>query len=199
MRRHGRRRRHLQRPHRRRLFSAEVILGNFGVAHFAPLVASAVVATMVSHIAVGNDPAFLVPPGLSLSDGRELLLYAVLGLGAALVAVGFMKALHKAEDLFDGMPVWFPFRTALGGLGIGLVGLFAPHSLGNGYAGIAAAMNGEIVMGTLALLLVVKVLATSITLGSGNSGGIFAPSLFLGVMFGGLMGTLFHSWFPDWT
>ena len=180
-------------------FSAEVILGDFGVAQFAPLVASAVVATLVSHISVGNDPAFLVPEGLTLTDGRELLLYALLGLMASLVAVGFMKALHKAEDFFDSAPVWGPFRTAIGGLGIGLVGLAAPHTLGNGYAGIEAAMRGELLFGGLGILLLVKIIATSITLGSGNSGGIFAPSLFMGVMFGGLMGTVFHSWFPTWT
>ena len=180
-------------------FSAEVILGDFGVTHFAPLVASAVVATLVSHLSVGNDPAFLVPDGLTLIDGRELLLYAVLGLLASLVAVGFMKVLHKAEDLFEDLPVPGPARTALGGLGIGLIGIFVPHTLGNGYGAITSAMNGELVIGTLAILLVVKVFATSVTLGSGNSGGIFAPSLFLGVMFGGLFGAVCHSWFPGWT
>ncbi len=181
-------------------FSAEIILGDFGVAQFAPLVASAVVATLVSQIAEGgNDPAFHIPEGLTLTDGRELLLYALLGFGAALVAVGFMKVLHKAEDLFDGLPVWSPFRAAMGGLGIALIGLAAPHTLGNGYAAITAAMNGELLLGTLGMMLLIKVFATSITLGSGNSGGIFAPSLFLGVMFGGVMGNLFHGWFPDWT
>lgn len=181
-------------------FSAEVILGDFGVTQFAPLVASAVVATLVSQIAEGgNDPAFHIPEGLTLTDGRELLLYALLGFGAAIVAVGFMKVLHKAEDFFDGVPVWSPFRTALGGLGIGLIGLAAPQTLGNGYAAITAAMHGELVLGALGLLLLVKIIATSVTLGSGNSGGIFAPSLFLGVMFGGLLGNLFHGWFPAWT
>ena len=181
-------------------FSAEVILGDFGLANFAPLVASAVVATLVSHISAGgNDPAFAVPPELGLSDGRELILYALLGLGAALVAVGFMKLLHKAEDFFDGIPLWPPLLTAIGGLGFGLIGIFAPEVLGNGYASITAALHGELVLRTLALLLVMKILATSITLGSGNSGGIFAPSLFMGVMYGGLLGTLFHRWFPAWT
>jgi len=180
-------------------FSAEVILGDFGAALFAPLVASAVTATLVSHIAAGADPAFLVPAGLTLVDGRELLLYALLGLAASLVAVAFMKVLHWAEDLFDRLPLWGPLRITLGGLGIGLVGLLAPHTLGNGYEGIAMAMDGELLLGGMALLLVLKILATSLTLGSGNSGGIFAPSLFMGVMFGGVCGHFFHAWFPGWT
>ena len=181
-------------------FSAEVILGDFGVGQFAPLVASAVVATLVSQItAGGNDPAFHLPENLTLNDGRELILYALLGLAAALVAVGFMKALHWAEDFFDGLPIWPPLRVTLGGLGVGLVGMVAPEVLGNGYGSITAVMHGELLLGTMGLLLLVKVLATSTTLGSGNSGGIFAPSLFMGVMMGGFLGRIFHAWFPAWT
>jgi len=180
-------------------FSAEVILGDFGVAYFAPLVISAVVATLVSHIYIGNDPAFIIPEGLTLTDGRELFLYAILGLLAALVGQAFMRALHKAEDLAEALPAWPPLKTALGGLLIGVVGIWAPRTLGNGYEAIEAAMKGEMIFGALAILLIVKIVATSITLGSGNSGGIFAPSLFMGVMMGGLLGNLFNSWFPDWT
>jgi CIC family chloride channel protein len=180
-------------------FSAEVILADFGVGYFAPLVISAVVATVVSHRYIGDDPAFLVPEGLTLTDGRELLLYALLGLLAAFVAQAFMKSLHRMEDVADRLPVWTPLKTALGGLSIGLVGLMAPRSLGNGYEAIEAAMNGEVILASLALLVLAKILATSLTLGSGNSGGIFAPSLFMGVMFGGLFGQFFHGLFPDWT
>lgn len=181
-------------------FSAEVILGDFGLGNFAPVVASAVVATLVSQLhAGGNDPVFAVPVEAGLTDGRELLLYAALGLGAALVAVLFMKVLHKAEDLFDALPLWPPLRTTLGGLGFGLIGLATPEVLGNGYASITAALNGELVLRSLLILLAMKILATSITLGTGNSGGIFAPSLFMGVMYGGALGHLFHGWFPAWT
>jgi chloride channel protein, CIC family len=180
-------------------FSAEVILGNFGVAYFAPLVMSAVIATMVSHAYIGNDPAFIVPEGMTLIDGREIFLYIILGILAGLVGQAFMRALHKAEDLAESFPAWPPLKTALGGLMIGIVGIWAPRSLGNGYEAIEAAMNGEVLLGALAVLLIIKIVATSITLGSGNSGGIFAPSLFMGVMLGGLFGRFFHAWFPDWT
>ncbi len=180
-------------------FSAEVILGDFGVAYFAPLVISAVIATLVSHAYIGNDPAFIIPEGLTLTDGREIILYVLLGLLAAFVGQAFMRALHKAEDLAESVKAWPPLKTAAGGLLIGVVGLWAPRSLGNGYEAIEAAMKGEVIFGALAVLLIVKIVATSITLGSGNSGGIFAPSLFMGVMFGGLLGRFFNIWFPDWT
>ncbi|MBC8366797.1 chloride channel protein [bacterium] len=180
-------------------FSAEVILGNFSVGYFAPLVISAVIATLVSHAYIGNDPAFIIPEGLTLTDGREILLYVFLGLLAAFVGQAFMRTLHKAEDIAESFPAWPPLKTALGGLMIGIVGIWAPRTLGNGYEAIEAAMNGEVLLGTLAVLLIVKIVATSITLGSGNSGGIFAPSLFMGVMMGGLLGRYFNIWFPDWT
>jgi len=180
-------------------FSAEVILGDFGVAYFAPLVMSAVVATLVSHAYIGNDPAFTIPPGLALANWREVILYAALGVVAALVGQAFIHTLNKAEDLADDSKIWPPLVTTLGGVLIGVIGAFVPHALGNGYSAIEAAMEGKLVLGTLALFLVVKILATSVSLGSGNSGGIFAPSLFMGASSGAILGHFFHAWFPGWT
>ena len=123
----------------------------------------------------------------------------VLGILAALVGVGFIRMLYWSEDLFE---TWkFPeyLKPALGGLGVGALGLFAPEVFGVGYESIERVMHNEVVLSTLVILVVVKILATSLTLGSGGSGGVFAPSLFMGAMLGGAFGSVVHRWFEDIT
>jgi chloride channel protein, CIC family len=123
----------------------------------------------------------------------------VLGLLAGLVAVGFMRALYGTEDLFARVPAPEWLRPALGGLCVGALACAVPNVLGVGYGTVDLALEGR--LGALALggFLVAKVLATSLTIGSGGSGGVFAPSLFLGAMLGGLVGTAVHGWFPETT
>ncbi len=168
------------------LFAVEVILGEFGVAQFSPIVISSVMATVVSRHYRGGCPAFVVPE-YEMNSAWELLVYLLLGVVAAFVALGFTRLLYWAEDLFDALPIK-PWLTAtLGGLAVGGVGIFSPHVLGVGYEAMAQALRGELVLGVLAMLLAVKVLATGLTIGSGGSGGVFAPSLFRWSMFGGAL------------
>ena len=180
------------------MFALEIILGDFGLATFSPIVICSVVATAVSRHFLGNTTAFIVPP-YRLVSAWELPLYAVLGLFCALVAVAFTKSLYRMEDLFDGFKFPEYLKAVLGGLILGLMALVFPHILGVGYPGIDLALMGKLTWWFMLLLIVFKILATSITIGSGGSGGIFAPSLFVGAMAGGFFGSAVHAVFPDIT
>jgi CIC family chloride channel protein len=171
-------------------FAAEVILGEFGVGAFSAIVVSSVSATVVARSLLGDVPAFVIPQ-YSIVHPAEMLTYAVLGLLAGVAAVAFVRVLHACEDGFErlrGVPE--PVKPLLGGLAIGAIGLAMPEVMGVGYDTITDVLRGEVVWTVLVALLVVKLLATSLTLGSGGSGGVFAPSLFMGAALGGGVGHL---------
>ena len=181
------------------LFSLEIILGDFGVRRFTPIVVSSVIATAVSHHFLGNAPAFAIPVAYEMVSPFELLSYSVLGIAAALVALLFIWMIYRAEDLFEALRIPPVLKAALGGLLIGLIGLKIPHVFGVGYETIEEALNENFHWTFLLLLIGAKLLATSLTLGSGGSGGIFAPSLLIGAVLGGGMGHAFHGLFPNLT
>ena len=180
------------------MFALEVVLGDFGLATFSPIVISSVVATVVSRAYLGDTPAFIVP-AYELVSAWEMPMYLVLGLFCAAVGVLFTKTLYRVEDLFDN--VRFPeyFKAVMGGMLLGALGLFFPQVLGVGYGAMDMVLMQQISLWLMLVLVVVKVFATSITIGSGGSGGIFAPSLFLGAMAGGFFGTVVHTLFPTIT
>lgn len=170
------------------MFAGEVILGQFGVVSFSAIVISSVVATVVSRHFIGDFPAFIVP-AFQLHESYELFFYAVLGLLAGLVGCLFIWGLDRLRRFFERSPIPAYLRPALGGLLVGALGIAVPQVLGVGYGAINAAMHTSVPWLLMLLLLGGKLLATSLTLGTGGSGGIFAPSLFLGAMLGGLIGT----------
>jgi len=180
------------------LFSVEVILGDFGVTQFSPIVISSVAATVVSRHFLGNFPAFEVPKYTMVSP-MELLAYAVLGILAGLAALLFTRTLYGAEDLFDRLRFPEALKPVLGGLLIGGMALRYPEILGVGYEAINEALQGDVVFHLLLVLALVKIVAVSLTIGSGGSGGIFAPSLFIGAMLGGSVGTVVHTTWPGAT
>jgi len=177
------------------LFAVEIILGDFGVAQFSPIVISSVAATVVSQHFLGDFPAFEVP-AYSLVHASELFAYAALGILAALVALAFIRVLYGMEDVFDRIRVFSPAKTLVGGALIGFIGIGLPHVFGVGYEAINEALNGNLMWQFMLLLVVAKIIAVAITIGSGGSGGIFAPSLFIGAMLGGAVGTVVHSIWP---
>ncbi len=177
------------------LFAVEIILGDFGVSQFSPIVISSVAATVVSRGFLGDFPAFEVP-AYELVHASELFAYAGLGILAALVAIAFIRTLYAFEDGFERIRLAPPLRTMLGGALIGVIGIWVPHIFGVGYEAINEALNGTLVWQFMALLVVIKLIAVSITIGSGGSGGIFAPSLFIGAMLGGAVGTVVHNIWP---
>jgi CIC family chloride channel protein len=177
------------------MFSVEIILGDFAVSQFAPIVISSVSATVVSRLFYGNYPAFMVPK-YELVHPLELIPYALLGLICGLVAIFYVKVLYLFEDKFDTLKKPDYVKTTIGGLLIGLLGISFPQVFGVGYEAMDQALYGKTELWLLFALIFIKILATSITLGSGSSGGIFAPSLFIGAMTGGFFGNILHRLFP---
>ncbi len=181
------------------LFAVEIILGDFGFVQLAPIVTSAVTATVISRGLVGNFAAFEVP-SYELVNPFELLPYIGLGLACGGVAVLFIRLLDRMENLFDQrLRLHDALKPALGGLVIGLIGLFFHQIFGVGYEAVDAALHGNVPVLLLCALVFAKLIATTVTLASGGSGGIFAPSLFLGAMVGGLVGKAASAFLPGLT
>ncbi len=178
------------------LFAVEILLGDFAFTQFSPIVISSVMATVISHSFEGNFAAFQVPR-YQLVSPYELFFYFILGALCAFAAYAFIKVLYFTEDFFDNhfrIPEYL--KPAVGGVAIGLVALAVPQIMGVGYDSINNALHGKTVWHMALLLIFVKIVATSVTLGSGGSGGIFAPSLFIGAMVGCAFGWLVHGQFP---
>lgn len=178
------------------LFAVEVLLGEFGVYSFSPIIIASVIATLVSRVFTGDFAAFTVPK-YSLVSVWEIGPYLILGILSGLVAILFIKVLYYLEDRFDNLRIHPLLKPAIGGLIVGIIGLKLPQVFGVGYEGIDACLQNHLGFWMAFLLVLAKVLSTSMTLGSGGSGGIFAPSLFLGAMTGNLVGSFFHSAFPQ--
>lgn len=181
------------------IFAQEVILNNFTARYFGMVVISGVAASIVSRSFLGDQPAFAVP-AYPLNHPAELGVYIVLGLLAAVVSVVFIHIFYRAEELFDGWPVPLYLRTVTGMLLTAALALPLPRwqVLGPGLPliGETIAEDFNVSLGLMAGLLVLKLLATSSTLGSGNSGGVFAPSLFMGAILGGIVGRIAHNLWP---
>ena len=159
---------------------------------------SSVVATVVGWRFVSEHPSFDVP-SYEIEHLGELGAYAVLGFLAAFVALAFVKTLVFTEGFFDGWKI-HPFKKAIIGGGLlGLIALFIPHVLGSGEHTIVEALKGISPLKILLLLVFFKIVAVSLTLAAGGSGGVFAPSLFIGAMLGGVVGNIVNALFPGQT
>ena len=178
------------------LFSLEIILSEFAASQFIPIVVSSVMATALSRHYLGNFPAFEVPL-YDLLHYSELFLYLILGVLAGVVAFLFIRVLYGTEDLFDRWKFPNFLKPAIGGAILRCIGLFFPQIFGIGYETITKVLHGEMLGTILIGLLFVKILATSVTLGSGGSGGVFAPSLFMGAILGGFFGHVAQTLFPQ--
>ncbi len=176
-------------------FALEVILGDFSISTFSPILFSSVMANAVTRYASADVRAFIIPE-YQLSSLYELFFYFALALLSGFVAVVFMRFLYIIEDLFDKLPQSVYLRAALGGLVVGSIGLYFPQILGVGYTTITNILLNQLDFSLLLILIFVKVLAASTTLASGGSGGIFAPSLFIGAALGGAFGYLVQALFP---
>ena len=169
-------------------FGLELILRDFEAESFGVVVLASFVADIIGRAAFGSNP-FLHLPAFELHSPVEYLLYIGLGLLAALVGVAFIRVLYGSEDLADRLwrgPEWL--RPAAGGLLLGLLLLALPQLYGVGYPTLERAIRGNTVLWLLLALLAGKILATSLTIAIGGSGGVFAPSLFMGAMLGSAYG-----------
>ena len=177
------------------LFAVEVILGDFAVPQFSPVVVSSVAATVVSRHFLGNFPAFQVP-AYHIGSPVELLFYVLLGFLSAGAALIFIKLLYTSESIFDNLKWPEYVKASVGGGIIGMIGIGFPEIFGVGYETISTAIHGTMILKTALILVFLKVFATSMSLGSGGSGGIFAPSLFIGAMLGSFFGSALTYLFP---
>ncbi len=181
------------------LFALEEIVGDL----HAPVLGSVVLASATSwcvlRLLLGNSPLFKVPQ-YQLVHPAEFAVYAVLGVAGGLVSVAFTKLLLSMRARFLRLPqktVWF--QPLVGGLLVGLVGWFVPQVMGVGYGYVGYALNGNMALKLMVLLVVLKLITVTTSYASGNAGGIFGPALFIGAMLGGSLGTVAHHLFPAYT
>lgn len=180
------------------LFAAEIILVDFQINYLSHIAISSVTATVVSHHFLGSLPALQIPHYVLLSY-KEIPLYFLLGILAGLTAILFIRSLSLVESLFDRSGLPLLLRPAVGGLGVGMLALAWPQVLGVGYETIDHVLNVPLALGMMAAVLIAKLAATALSLGAGFSGGIFAPSLVLGGLLGGVFGFVVHGVFPTWS
>jgi CIC family chloride channel protein len=180
------------------LFALEEVVGDL----HAPVLGSVVLASATSwamlRLLLGNDPLFKVPQ-YQLVNPWEFVIYAVLGVAGGLVSVAFTKLLLGMREGFLKFPrKTLPFQPVVGGVLVGVMGWFVPQVLGVGYEHVGAVLNGGMALRLMVLLLVLKLFAVTTSYASGNAGGIFGPSLFLGAMLGGAIGSAAHTLFPHY-
>jgi len=181
------------------LFAMEIILGNFAIRTFSPIVIASVIGTVTGRALEGNEITFTVPDH-ALVHSSEILFYVLLGILCGLASRLFIIFYFGAQKFFEEkVKIPQTLKPALGGLIVGLLSIFVPQILGNGYPLMQDALNGNLFWGLAIALVFMKIVATSITLGSGGMGGVFAPSLFIGAMVGASLGNGVHAMFPNIT
>lgn len=178
------------------LFALEEIIGDLNAALVGSTVVASVASVVVARAILGNDSLFRVPEYHLVHPG-ELLAYAILGVTGGLLSVLFCRGLLGLRQLFLRLPgTSRTLHPAIGGLAIGAVLIVVPQVMGVGYEYVDQALNGGLVLRTMAMLCVAKIAATIVSYSSGNAGGIFAPSLYIGAMAGGTIGTLVQRFAP---
>jgi CIC family chloride channel protein len=192
-------------------FALEIILGRFSVRNFSTVVIASVAASVIGRAAFGDSPAFSIPFEYGINSLWEFLFYPILGVLAAIVGVVFTRSLYWLEDFFDSIHrVPEAVKPAIGGVLLGLLAFTypllsltqpvtwdrVPQVFNVGYDIIESALSNEVLLGAALILLVAKIMATTLTLGSGGSGGVFAPSLFMGAMLGAAFELTVNRLFP---
>jgi CIC family chloride channel protein len=180
------------------LFALEEVVGDL----HAPVLGSVVLASATSwgvlRLLLGNEPLFQVPQ-YQLVSSWELIGYGLLGIAGGVVSAGFTQLLLRLRTWFKRRPaktVWF--QPVAGGLVVGVMGWFVPPVMGVGYQYVGDVLNDSLTLKLMLTLLVLKLVATAVSYASGNAGGIFGPSLFLGAMLGGAVGSVAQHFFPSY-
>jgi CIC family chloride channel protein len=178
------------------VFVLEEIMGDLNAAVLGSTIVASVTAVVVARSILGNEPLFHVP-AYHLVHPAELAAYAMLGVVGGVLSLIFAKGLLSLRGSFKRLPEsTSPLQPALGGLLIGMMLLYSPGVMGVGYEYVDQALNGGMLFQTMMILCVLKIGATIVSYSSGNAGGVFAPSLFIGAMAGGAIGTIVHRFAP---
>jgi CIC family chloride channel protein len=181
------------------LFSLEEIVGDMNAPVLGSVVLASATSWMVLRLLLGDHPLFTVPR-YELVSPWEFLIYAVLGVAGGLASVVFTKLLLTMRARFLRLPpktAWF--QPVVGGILVGVTGWFVPQGLGVGYGYVGNALNGQMTLKLMLVLVVIKLITVPTSYASGNAGGIFGPALFIGAMLGGSLGTVAHHLFPAHT
>jgi CIC family chloride channel protein len=181
------------------VFSLEEVMGDLNAPVLGSVVMASATSWMVLRLLLGNNPLFHVPQ-YALVHPLEFAVYAVLGVAGGFLSVAFTKILLELRKRFLLLPrkTWW-WHPVAGGITVGLMGWFVPQALGVGYVYVGAALNNTMAFKLMALLVALKLFAVTISYASGNAGGIFGPSLFLGAMLGGSIGSVAHHYLPAYT
>ena len=178
------------------LFALEEIIGDMNAALIGSTVLASVASVVVERSILGNNPIFHVP-AYHLVHPAELIAYVALGILGGIVSLAFCKGLLRFRRIFLRLPMRSRiYQPAIGGLMIGIILIFFPQVLGVGYEYVDQALNNQLLLKTMVVLCVMKLVATIVSYASGNAGGIFSPSLYLGAMAGGAVGILVHRFAP---
>jgi CIC family chloride channel protein len=184
------------------MFALELILPEYSIMTIMPLVISSIVATFVSTFFLGTNPAFIIPE-YAMVASYELFFHIILGILAGIISVIFIKSVYGFEDFINKIKINTFFKSAIGGVLIGLIGLITLKLFGEYYIfGVGyefmdyVLANKAVSIGLLLSMVVLKIIANSLTLSCGGSGGIFAPALFLGAALGAIVGLLVNVLFP---
>lgn len=179
------------------LFAVEVLYRDPEFEHegLIPCIISSIIAYSLFGAVTGWKP-LLDTPLFSFHNPGELLIYLVLGVSCALLGVVYVKTFYGMRDFFRGLPLPNWLKPAIGGLALGILALFIPQVLGSGYGWVQAALYGKMALWVMLVIALAKIIATSLTISSGGSGGVFAPSLVIGAMLGGAFGASAEIIFP---
>ena len=181
-------------------FAAEIILlGTYEISSFSALVIASALSTVITRAYYGEIPAFPIPDYHMVNAFVEMPLYCVMALLFGLLAVVHIRFFYYVRDLFRALPMHPQLKPILGACLVGCIGIYFPQVMGDGYEFIEETLAGHGVFWVLLALVFLKSIATSITLGSGGAGGVFAPALFIGAVAGGAFGSVVHAWLPQYT
>lgn len=173
------------------VFAAQIVLGNFSMSHFAPLVFSSVVATVIVRNPF-TEPAWVQVPSFDFNKLAQLPWFLVLGGVAGACGAGLLKVLNRSDEITRRLPLPMYVRLMLAGAAVGVMALYFPGVLGNGHDAANEILSREFPIAFLAGLFAAKLIATVVTVGAGTVGGIFTPTLFLGAALGSLFAGSLH-------
>lgn len=181
-------------------FASEIVLlGTYEISSFSVLVISSAMATVVSRAYFGENPAFPIPDFHLVNPLAEIPLYMIMGLLMGVIAVVHIYVFYQVRDRFAALNINQHVKPIIGAFMVGVTAIFFPQIMGDGYHYIKDVLSGEGVLWVMAALILLKIVATAVTLGSGGSGGVFAPALFIGAVTGGAYGSVVHFLFPSVT
>jgi len=181
-------------------FAAEIVLlGSYEISSFAALVVSSAMATVISRAYYGEIPAFPIPDYHVVNPFVEIPLYTLMAVIIGVLAVLHIRFFYLVRDRFRELPINNQIKPIIGALIVGIIGIGFPQIMGDGYYYIEKTLAGEGLVWVMLCLIVLKSVATAITLGSGGAGGVFAPSLFIGAVVGGAFGGIMHWLLPNYT